>query len=236
MKTIAALMSAACLCAPVAAQVQTQSATAPATASKTNLPSAAQPGGKLTRIAGAPGANLQALSGDSEGCPRGPNGEEECTVEVSGSSSMGGFGGGSLGGGGSGGMGGPQSCGSSKVLQAVPCTPDTSGGTGPSDQEKLKTMEQCDANERKQKALLDERYAKLQQQCVRDNPDSSGSVSLGVTVQGTGASFSLPADWFTSPAAKRQKCEAEAKEDRDTEVKLTEARANSCRVKAANGN
>lgn len=235
MKTIAALMSAACLCAPVAAQAQTQNAMTPATAPKAPAPSAAQPGGKPTRIGGAPGANVQARSGDSEGCPRGPNGEEECTVEVSGSSSMGGFGGGSLGGGSSGGLGGPQSCGSSKVLQAVPCTPDTPGGTGPTDEEKLAKIRLCNEQAGKQRAEVEKAYNDNKQICARDNPDPSGSISIGATVSGTGGSISLPAEWFSSAAEKRKKCEMDLKNDRDTEMKLIDARANSCRVKAANG-
>jgi hypothetical protein len=105
MKTFAALLGAAYLCAPVAAQAQS----APATAPTTTPSAAAKPLGKPALIAGAPGANLQALSGDSEGCPRGPNGEEECTVEVSGSSNRGSSGGGSLGSGG-GGLGGARWC------------------------------------------------------------------------------------------------------------------------------
>ena len=166
MKTIAALMSAACLCAPVAAQAQTQNATTPATAPKTPSPSAAQPGGKPTRIGGAPGANVQALSGDSEGCPRGPNGEEECTVEVSGSSNRGGSGGGSLGSGGSG-LGGPPSCGSRKVLQAQECTPDTPGGTGPDpEEEREKKIQACDKEYGEQKAAADQVLAKSLDVCV----------------------------------------------------------------------
>ncbi|MDL5030704.1 hypothetical protein QRD43_02200 [Pelomonas sp. APW6] len=186
MKTIAALMSAACLCAPVAAQVQTQSATTPATASKTLSSSAAQPGGKPTRIAGAPGANLQALSGDSEGCPRGPNGEEECTVEVSGSSNRGGSGGGSLGSGG-GGLGGPQTCGSRKVLQAQECTPDTPGGTGkgPDPEEEA----------RRTKKLIDciDKHSERQKN-IEDDYKSELAICAGSTSIGAGG-ISLPLNW-----------------------------------------
>ncbi len=230
MKTFAALLGAAYLCAPVAAKAQSAPATVP-----TATPSpAAKPLGKPALIAGAPGANLQALSGDSEGCPRGPNGEEECTVEVSGSSNRGGSGGGGLGGGG-GGIGGPQSCGSSKVLQAVPCTPDTSGGTGPSDEEKLAKIRLCNEQADNRKVEVEKAYNNNKQICARDNPDPSGSISIGATVSGTGGSISLPAEWFSSAAEKRKKCETDLKNDRDTEMKLIDARANSCRVKAANG-
>ncbi len=182
MKTFAALLGAAYLCVPVAAKAQSAPATVP-----TATPSpAAKPLGKPALIAGAPGANLQALSGDSEGCPRGPNGEEECTVEVSGSSNRGGSGGGSLGSGG-GGLGGPQTCGSRKVLQAQECTPDTPGGTGkgPDPEEEA----------RRTKKLIDciDKHSERQKN-IEDDYKSELAICAGSTSIGAGG-ISLPFNW-----------------------------------------
>lgn len=179
MKTFAALLGAAYLCAPVAAKAQSAPATVP-----TATPSpAAKPLGKPALIAGAPGANLQALSGDSEGCPRGPNGEEECTVEVSGSSNRGGSGGGSLGSGG-GGLGGPQTCGPRKVLQAQECTPDTSGGTGESAEEELarrrEAINACNENYKKVVKVIEDRLTQRSAGCVAKNAGGIGPVTYAV--------------------------------------------------------
>lgn len=121
MKSIMALLSAVWLCAHGAALAQS------APASAASAPTAASPAGKPTLTPPKPGSDRQAKSEESgpDNCPRGPDGEEECTVVVNGTSR--GAGGG-IGGGGS--TGGPQTCGSSKVLQAAPCTPDTPGAGG----------------------------------------------------------------------------------------------------------
>ena len=135
MRTMMALLSAAFLCAN-ATLAQAQSAPAPA------KPASAAAAGKLLQKPRPPGMGLTAMEGDSEGCPRGPNGEEECTVEVTGSGAgwkdASGSGGSSAG-------DGSAMCQPSKVLQATPCTPDTPGSKGQDPSEKEKAKERARA-------------------------------------------------------------------------------------------
>jgi len=118
-----ALLSAAGLCAH-AAVAQAQGAPAPA---KPASAATAAPSAKRLPNPSTAGMGLSAMEADSEGCPRGPNGEEQCTVEVTGSGAgwkdASGSGGSSAG-------DGSAMCQPSKVLQAAPCTPDTPGSRG----------------------------------------------------------------------------------------------------------
>ncbi len=139
MRTMMALLSAACLCAH-AAVAHAQSTSVPAKPAST--PTTAS-GGKQGLKPPKRGVDLKAMEGDSEGCPRGPNGEEECTVEVTGPSA--GWSGGLASGGGWGGGGDPGMCTPGKQLQASPCTPDTPGAKGPDPSEKEKAKERARA-------------------------------------------------------------------------------------------
>ncbi len=161
MRTMMALLSAACLCAN-AAVAQAQSTSVPAQPAST--PTTAS-GGKQGPKPPKRGVDLKAMEGDSEGCPRGPNGEEVCTVEVTGSGA--GWSGG-LGGGGWGG-GDPGMCTPGKQLQATPCTADTpGGGTGPDEAERRKEEERkkCDGKYSEQLDAAKTMLTKSLDRCV----------------------------------------------------------------------
>lgn len=86
MKTILALLSAACLCAHGAAHSQSSTPAAP----KAAMPML--PASKLPAVPAKPGSGQVAslINGGGNSCPRNQDGSEECTVEVTGPSGGGG--------------------------------------------------------------------------------------------------------------------------------------------------
>ena len=88
MKTILALLSAACLCAQGVAQAQSTAPAAP------KVPAPATAGSRLKAVPAKPGSGQTASLSESEGsnCPVDGNGDSQCVVTSSGTRSGGGGG------------------------------------------------------------------------------------------------------------------------------------------------
>lgn len=222
MKTVLALLSAACLCAHGAAQAQSSTPVAPKAARPT------PPAGKLPAVPARPGSGQTASLSESEGssCPVDGAGESQCVVVSSGSSS---------GGGGSytppepGGVPGGVMSG-----DGAGGTATGGGAPGPVDP-KLARWIQCGDAETAAQAQAKADYDFELARCARDNPDSSGSIGVGVTVNGTGATVTLPWDLIRNPAAKRAECETAAKDKWQSAARYNKAVADSCRAKVQRG-
>lgn len=216
MKSILALLSAGVLCAHGAAQAQASAASQAGSqqASAGKLPTAPLKPGN--------GQTAALINSDGSSCPRGPNGEEACTVEINGP--------------GAGGGGPAPNLPSDNFGNPVPVGPKIlPPREDVTDEQKLAKWKKCGDDLAIAQNETNTKFATTMEKCARDNPDSSGSVGIGGTVLGTGGSMTLPADWFTNPAAKRDKCQADAKDSRDSETRYNQAVADSCKAKALRG-
>ncbi len=225
MKTILALLSAVGLCAHGAAHSQSSAPTAPKATPLT------PPASKLPALPAKPGSGQTTLriNGGGSGsvvCTNGSDGVPHCEkVEIDGKSD--GDGGGEV----------IPNLPADNFGNQAPVAPKIlpPPGGGVSGDEKLAKWLKCGEAEDAAKKAIDQKFDDKQKECIRDNPDSSGSVGIGVNIKGSGFSITLPADWFTGPAAKRQKCVADAQAEKETDTALNKARADSCRVRSGNG-
>jgi hypothetical protein len=217
MRTMMALLSAAGLCAH-AAVAQAQGAPAPA---KPASAATAAPTAKRLPNPSTAGMGLSAMEGDSEGCPRDANGEEQCTVEVTGSGA--GWKGASGSGGSSAGDGSAM-CQPSKVLQAAPCTPDTPGGRGEVESDKaakrLEAIKNCQDTYKRGVRTVEDRFNNRTASCIAKNGGGIGPITYGVI------------DDFLGVFGAS--CYDRALKDHDTEMKNVNAANLDCLQKAQN--
>lgn len=100
---------------------------------------------------------------------------------------------------------------------------------------KLTKIKKCEKIAEDTKLNNKEEYDRKFAQCAADYPDNSGALSVGVQINGSGFSISIPADWLTSNARKRIDCQNNLKSDLESWDKLADAVKDSCKIKAANG-
>ncbi|MEO3712508.1 hypothetical protein [Roseateles flavus] len=221
MKTILALLSAVGLCAHGAAHSQSSAPTAPKATPLT------PPASKLPALPAKPGSGQTTLriNGGGSGsvvCTNGSDGVPHCEkVEIDGKSD--GDGGG-------------------EVIPNLPA--DNFGNQAPiqpkilppsAGDDKLARWIKCGDDEIAAQTQSKADYDFEMARCVRDNPDSSGSIGIGVTVKGSGATVTIPWDLIRNPAAKRAECESAAKDKWQSATRYNKAVADACRAKAGRG-